>query len=430
MKKILASLLAVCMLFALCACGSTVDLSGIEASLSDIESQVSALAGGEAAAPAEEAAEEPAEEAAPAGETAGTVVIGVYEPQSGDNGAGGKQEILGMQYANAVAPTVEIGGEVYEVELVVADNESSNDKAVSAATKLISAGASIVLGSYGSGVSMAAADTFAEAGIPAVGVSCTNALVTDNDIYFRICFIDPDQGTIDANLLASMGYTNVYCLAMLGEDYGQGLVNYFVKAADELGITVTTDSFPEGNSDFTSYLTNAKNAGAEAIFAPCSTGYAQQIIAQAASMGYDVPLVAGDTWDSGVISEAAVEAGGANPIYCSTFYADGADPEFEAGIKEWINSDPTNLSNNGDTDELSAVTVLGYDAYFVALEALKAAGSTDPQAVLEALPGVSYTGITGEIYFKESGDADRHDAFIKTFDLESGSLVYYDLFSF
>ena len=41
-----------------------------------------------------------------------------------------------------------------------------------------------------------------------------------------------------------------------------------------------------------------------------------------------------------------------------------------------------------------------------------------------------YTGITGEIYFKESGDADRHDAFIKTFDLESGSLVYYDLFSF
>ena len=30
------------------------------------------------------------------------VRIGVFEPQTGDNGAGGKQEILGMQYANYV----------------------------------------------------------------------------------------------------------------------------------------------------------------------------------------------------------------------------------------------------------------------------------------------------------------------------------------
>ena len=39
-----------------------------------------------------------------------TVVIGVFEPLSGDNGAGGKQEVLGMQYANAETPTVDIGG--------------------------------------------------------------------------------------------------------------------------------------------------------------------------------------------------------------------------------------------------------------------------------------------------------------------------------
>ena len=39
------------------------------------------------------------------------VKIGVFEPQTGDNGAGGKQEILGMQYANYVQPTVSIGGE-------------------------------------------------------------------------------------------------------------------------------------------------------------------------------------------------------------------------------------------------------------------------------------------------------------------------------
>ena len=59
---------------------------------------------------------------------ADTVKIGVYEPASGDNGAGGKQETLGIQYANSVQPTVEIDGKEYNVELDIVDNESSNDK--------------------------------------------------------------------------------------------------------------------------------------------------------------------------------------------------------------------------------------------------------------------------------------------------------------
>ena len=62
-----------------------------------------------------------------------TVKIGVFEPASGDNGAGGKQEVLGIEYANSVAPTVDIGGETYTVELVEVDNQSSTDKAVTAA---------------------------------------------------------------------------------------------------------------------------------------------------------------------------------------------------------------------------------------------------------------------------------------------------------
>ena len=44
------------------------------------------------------------------------VKIGVFEPASGDSGAGGKKEMLGMQYANQETPTVEIGGETYKVE--------------------------------------------------------------------------------------------------------------------------------------------------------------------------------------------------------------------------------------------------------------------------------------------------------------------------
>ena len=92
------------------------------------------------------------------------VRIGVFEPSTGDNGAGGKQEILGIEYANSLAPTVTIGGEEYTVELVIEDNQSLTDKAVSAAQSLVSKDVSVVLGSYGSGVSMAGGDVFAEAG--------------------------------------------------------------------------------------------------------------------------------------------------------------------------------------------------------------------------------------------------------------------------
>ena len=95
------------------------------------------------------------EAAAPA-DGAKVVKIGVFEPASGDNGAGGKQETLGVQYANKVQPTVEIGGETYNVDLVIVDNESSNDKAPTAAANLVAQNVSIVLGSYGSGVSIAA----------------------------------------------------------------------------------------------------------------------------------------------------------------------------------------------------------------------------------------------------------------------------------
>ena len=77
----------------------------------------------------------------------GVVKIGVFEPATGDSGAGGKQEMLGMQYANHMTPTVDIGGETYNVELVEVDNQSSTDKAVTAAQELVSKKVSVVLGS-------------------------------------------------------------------------------------------------------------------------------------------------------------------------------------------------------------------------------------------------------------------------------------------
>ena len=349
------------------------------------------------------------------------VKIGVYEPASGDNGAGGKQETLGMEYAKSVAPTVEIGGETYDVELVIVDNESSTDKAATAANSLVSSGVSIVLGSYGSGVSIAASDIFGKAGVPAMGVTCTNPQVTEgNDHYFRICFLDPFQGTVLANFAnATFGAKKAYCLAKLGDDYSVGLCNYFIEAFEGLGGEVVYETFPEGNSDFSSYVANAKNAGAEVFFAPVSTEAAALIIDQAGAQGVTIPLLAGDTWDSNVILNAA--KGKDVAVYVTTFYQEGGNAEFDAGIKAYINGNATAKTNNGGDDVVAAVTAMGYDAYFVALEALKAAGSTDPADVLVALPGVSYEGVTGLIEFNEIGDAKRDVAYVKQVNTESGA---------
>ena len=383
MKKIIALVLVLCMALSLCACGGKTEK-----------------------------------------ETENTVKIGVFEPLSGDNGAGGKQEVLGMQYANAVHPTVEIGGKTYNVELVVADNESSTDKAVSAATKLTAAGCSIVLGTYGSAVAIAASDTFAEAGVTALGVTCTNPQVTaGNNHYFRICFLDPFQGTVHANFAKDLGAKTAYCLGQLGNDYDQGLINYFKEAAEAMGMTVIVDSFTEGNSDFNSYLTNAKNAGAEVIFAPVSISYAQLIIDQVAAQGLDIPLLGSDTWDSNVILEAA--KGKDVDIYVSTFYQEGADESFEKGLKEWINADANNLANNNGDDTISAVTVMGYDAYMTALAAMQAAGSVDKADILAKMPSVTYTGVTGLIAFDEVGDAKRDTAVIKSANTEAGVWEFY-----
>ena len=353
---------------------------------------------------------------------ADTVKIGVYEPASGDNGAGGKQETLGMQYANTVQPTVEIDGKEYKVELDIVDNQSSNDKGPSAASKLVSDGVSIVLGSYGSGVSIAASDIFKQAGVPAMGVTCTNPQVTlGNKHYFRICFLDPFQGTVLANFAAdNFEAKKAYVLTKLGDDYSTGLGYYFQKAFEGLGGEVVAETFPEGNADFTSYITTAINEGVDVIFAPVSTEAAQLVIDTAAAQGVTIPLLAGDTWDSNVILNAA--EGKDVQIYVTTFYQEGGNAEFDANIKEWLNSDKTALANNGGDDTVAAVTAMGYDAYYVALEALKAAGSTDPAAVNEALWGVTYTGVTGEISFDEvNGDANRDVAYVKTANTETGA---------
>lgn len=346
------------------------------------------------------------------------IKIGVFEPFTGENGGGGFQEALGMRYANTKVPTVEIGGETYKIELVEVDNKSDKTEAVTAAQSLMSSKVAVVLGSYGSGVSIAAGEIFNENKVAAIGASCTNPQVTlGNDFYFRVCFLDPFQGTVMASYALESGARKAAVITQLGDDYSSGLGNFFLKAYEDKGGTIVAqEQFQTNQTDFKAILTNIKAAEPDFIFAPSSIATAPLLIKQARELGITAVIAAGDTWENtSIIDNAGADAEG---IVLSTFFdeEDATNPvaaDFVKGFKAYLNDNPDSKAKNGG-DGVAAVSALGYDAYMVAIEAIKAAGKADPVAIRDALTKVSYEGVTGAVSFDKNGDANKDMAYIKT----------------
>ncbi len=399
MKKVIALVLALVMVFALCACGSSDSGSSTKAASSDEK----------------------------------VVKIGVFEPTSGQNAAGGKKEILGIEYAHSLYPTIDINGETYNIELVYADNASAAEKAPSAAQLLISNDVSVVVGTYGSGCAIAAGDLFAEAKIPAIGTSCTNPQVTaGNDYYFRVCYIDPFQGAVMASYALKQGCKNCVVIVEAGDDYSAGFGNYFSEAMVKGGASCDTVTFQKDETDFSTIMANIKSKDYDGIFAPVSIETAPLIINQAREAGVECQIMAGDTWDDISIAERAGE--NANGVFFSAFFdatdtSNEAGVEFNKGILEWIAADATRTENNGGTaDAISSVTPCGYDAYMAAYNAILAAQSTDGEAIRDALANLEVKGlVTGDLKFDENGDAIKNYVAIKTF--QDGKIVFSDAYT-
>ena len=399
MKKVIALVLALVMVFALCACGSSDSASSTKAASSDEKA----------------------------------VKIGVFEPTSGQNAAGGKKEILGIEYAHSLNPTIDINGETYNIELVYADNASDAAKAPSAAQLLISNNVSVVIGTYGSGCAIAAGDLFAEAKIPAIGTSCTNPQVTlGNDYYFRIAYIDPFQGAVMASYALKNGCKNCVVIVEAGDDYSAGFGNYFSEAMVNGGASCDTVTFQNGETDFSTIMANIKSKGYDGIFAPVSIETAPLIINQAREAGVECQIMAGDTWDDISIAERA--GANANGVFFSAFFdasdtSNEAGVEFNKGILEWIAADATRTENNGGAaDAISSVTPCGYDAYMAAYNAILAAQSTDGEAIRDALASLEVKGlVTGDLKFDENGDAIKNYVAIKTF--QDGKIVFSDAYT-
>lgn len=354
-------------------------------------------------------------------EDSDVIKIGVFEPLTGANAAGGELEVEGVELANQLRP--EVLGK--KVELVIADNKSDKAEATTAAARLIEKDKVVaILGSWGSSLSIAAGDVVKTNQIPAVALSATNPQVTaGNDYYFRVCFLDPFQGTVMANYAyKNLNAKKVAIIQEVSNDYSVGLAKFFTDSFTKLtgdpSSIVATGNYNTGDQDFNGILTNIKAANPDVIFAPGNFTESALIIKQARALGITAPFIGGDTWETNEF----ITVGGADVegAVMSTFF-DDTNPLTEAGktfVAEYKKAYP-------DRDNIAAVTALGYDGYMMTLDAIERAGSADPVAIRDALAATKdFEGATGMISIDENGDATKNEAIIKT--VKNGIFTYMD----
>lgn len=343
------------------------------------------------------------------------ITIGVFEPMTGANAAGGEMTVEGIELAHEKISEV-LGR---EIKLEIVDNKSEKVEAANAVSKLVDKDKAVaIIGSYGSSLSMAAGDIVKNAEVPTVGCSPTNPLVTlNNDYYFRVCFIDPFQGTVMANYaIDELGAKTAAIIQDVQQDYSVGLSTYFKKAFTEsMGedSIVGESSYNTGDQDFSAQLTNMKSLNPDVIFAPGNYGESALLIKQARDLGMDTPILGGDTWEAPEFLEIGGEAV-EGAVYSTHFTSESpvneVSDEFLSEYKEKYGK------------EANAFSALGYDAYMVIIEAIKEADSADPNDIRDKIAATNgFIGSTGTITLDENGDAVKSAIINK---VEGGKFVY------
>lgn len=374
-----------------------------------------ALTGCSSQAPAAPSGDQPA---APA--EGDTIKIGVFEPLTGANAGGGQLELEGIKLANKLYP--EVLGK--KIELVVVDNKSDKVEAATAAARLIEKDkVSAIIGSWGSSLSMAAGDAVRNAKVPAMGTSCTNPLVTEgNDYYFRVCFIDPFQGTVMSNYAFSkLGAKKAAIIQEVSSDYAVGLAKFFTdnfkKLTDDEDSIIAVANYNTGDQDFTAQLTNIKSMNPDVIFAPGNFTESALVIKQARQLGIKTPIIGGDAWEAPEFIEIGGEA--VEDVVFSTFFA--SEKPITAESTKLIDAYKAEYGGK----EPAAVTALGYDAYLIIYKAIEAAGASDSASIHKALLETKdFQGAAGVVNFDENRNAVK-SAVIKT--VKDGKFTFMDV---
>lgn len=365
------------------------------------------------------------------------LVVGEFGSLTGTTATFGQSTQNGVALAmDDLAATTEgkIGG--FKVRVVVEDDQGKAEEAATAVQKLVNQDRVIaVIGEVASSRSLAGAPICQAAGVPMITPSSTNPAVTEKgDYIFRMCFIDPFQGTVMAKFAANdLKLKKVAILKDVKNEYSVGLSQFFTEAFTQLGGAIVTEqAYSSGDQDFRAQLTAIKAKNPEAIYLPGYYTEVGLIARQARELGLKVPVLGGDGWES----DQLIGIGGPaleGCFYSNHFAADNPDPTLQDFIKRFkakFGAEP------------NAISGLAYDAANVLFAAMEKLNEQDPTtfAGLASSKAASperkaatkkvrdliatttnYPGVTGTITLDENRNATKPAMVI---EIKGGKKVY------
>lgn len=290
-----------------------------------------------------------------------------------------------------------------QLKLLTEDTQSKPGEPATVVNKLIARdGVVAILGEVASSRSLEAAPICQQSKIPMISPSSTNPKVTEvGDYIFRVCFIDPFQGTVMANFATkTLKAKKVAVFTDAKSDYSKGLAKFFKEKFTADGGTVVAElDFNGGDKDFKAQLTAIKAANPDAVFVPGYYTDAALICVQAKQLGLNVPFMGGDGWESEKLVEIGQDA--VEGQYFSTHY----HPDLGSEVSKKFVANYQKRWNGKMPDALAAC---GYDSALVLADAIKRAGSTEGPKVRDALAATKdFPAVTGTISINEQRDATK-----------------------
>jgi branched-chain amino acid transport system substrate-binding protein len=331
-----------------------------------------------------------------------TIKVGEFASLTGKEATFGTSSHEGTQLA--IEELNAAGGVLgKKLELLTEDDLSKAGEPATVVNKLISRdGAVAILGEVASSRSLEAAPICQQNKIPMISPSSTNPKVTETgDYIFRVCFIDPFQGTVMANFATkTLKAKKVAIFTDVKSDYSKGLAKFFKDTFTKAGGQITSElDFNGGDKDFKAQLTAIKGSSPDAVFVPAYYTDVALICIQAKQLGLNVPLFGGDGWESDQLVKIGGEA--VEGDYFSTHYA----PDVASDkVKTFVAAYQKRFQ--GKTPD--AMAALGYDSAMLLADAMKRASSTDGAKVRDALAATKdFDAVTGKITIDQKRDATK-----------------------
>lgn len=344
-----------------------------------------------------------------------TVKIGGLAPLTGSLAIYGLTTTNGAELAvKEINANGGINGK--QIDYIVLDTKGDATESVMAYNKLVDDKVAAVIGDITSKPTVAVAEIAAQDNMPMITPTGTQVDITEaGPNVFRVCFTNPYQGTVLATLAKErFDAQTAGILVNNSSDYSDGITKAFTEQAEKLGINITVkEGYADGDRDFRAQLTKIATVNPDVLLIPEYYEQASLIAAQAREMGVKSIFVGSDGWDgiSKTLDETAYKVI-ENSYFTNHFSMQDESPKIQNFIKAY---------KDAYKEDPSAFSALGYDAVYMVKEAIEKAGSTEKQAIVDALKDIEYDGITGYLTFDENNNPVKAVTILK---IQNGEYVF------